>query len=109
MADVADRWRRWERTRRMGRRRYVWLVGVCGWGLSVGALWSVAFCYYVDAPLPFWAVLPVALVGFSVGGYVWGAVTWWWSERGFRAAQHAAEAESGAASDHDGTTPPSGS
>jgi hypothetical protein len=41
MADVAERWRRWERPRQIGRRRYIWLVGVCGWGLSVALLW---FC-----------------------------------------------------------------
>jgi hypothetical protein len=38
MADVAERWR--ERTRQRGRR-YIWLVGVCGWGLSVAVLWFV--------------------------------------------------------------------
>lgn len=101
MAEVAERWRRWERTRQMGRGRFVWSVGVCGWGVPVGVLWSIAFWYVTTPRPPLWGVLPVALVVFPMGGYLWGAAMWWRAERGYRAARRGADAEPAAAPDRD--------
>ncbi len=40
MADTPDCWKRWERTRRGGRKRFMWFYGFCGWGISCGILVS---------------------------------------------------------------------
>jgi hypothetical protein len=66
----------------MGRTRYVWLVGVLGWGLAMG------FCVpLVVAAVGFWIPvvpgperLPVllawSLILFPIGGYFVGVCTW---------------------------------
>ena len=64
----------------MGRTRYIWLVGVLGWGVATGSMWAVAM-----AAMQGWDRLPVllaiALVGFPIGGYFFGAWVWKASSR----------------------------
>lgn len=102
MEEVVDHWQQWERTRQKVRRRFIWLFGVCGWGLSVGVLWSVAFWYLMIPQPTFWLVLPLAVVGFSFGGYLWGAAMWWLAERWYRATRRTQEAEPLASPDRPG-------
>lgn len=68
-------YRQWETTRARGRDRYIWTVGVMGWGMTTGILWAVAM-----SAMSGWDHLPVlfplALIGFAGGGYVFGAITW---------------------------------
>ena len=83
---------RWEKTRRMGRTRYIWLVGVLGWGVATGTMWAVAM-----AAMRGWDRLPVllaiALVGFPLGGYFFGMWTWKVSESQYQKALTAREEE----------------
>jgi hypothetical protein len=76
---------RWAKTRQMGRTRFVWLVGVLGWGVSVGIGWSLAM-----AAVNGWdrlpVLLPIALIGFPIGGYFFGTLTWRWSEKQYEQA-----------------------
>jgi hypothetical protein len=66
---------RWSETRRMERSRYIWRYGVLGWGLSVGVIWAL-----VMSALQGWErlpiLLPLALIGFPIGGYFFGVCTW---------------------------------
>lgn len=77
---------RWEKTRRMGRPRFVLLVGVLYWGVLTGLLWSVAM-----AAIQGWdrlpTLLPIALVGFPVGGFFFGAYVWKASEKQYLEAR----------------------
>lgn len=76
---------KWAKIRQMGRRRYVWLFGVAGWGLTTAVFWSVLMAY-----LKGWDQLPVflilALIGFPIGGYFYGRLMWKWSEASFQRA-----------------------
>ena len=76
---------RWEKTRKMGRTKFVWLVGVLGWGVGTGSLWAVA-----TAALRNWEDLPrllaLALVGFPIGGYFFGTLVWKSSESRYQKA-----------------------
>jgi hypothetical protein len=76
---------RWEKTRKMGRARYIWLVGVLGWGVATGSMWAVAM-----AAMQGWERLPVllamALVGFPIGGYFFGMWVWKASESQYQQA-----------------------
>ena len=66
---------RWERVRSMGRRRYIWLHGVVGWGVSVAFAWSLVMAWkegWDQLPI----LLPIALVLFPFGGYFFGAIMW---------------------------------
>jgi hypothetical protein len=77
---------RWEKTRRMGRMRYIWLVGVLGWGVATGSMWAIAM-----AAMQGWerlpVLLPLALVGFPIGGYFFGAWVWKASEAQYQQAK----------------------
>ncbi len=66
---------RWARLREMGRRRYIWIHGVLGWGVSVAIAWSVSIAWdegWDRLPI----LLPIALVLFPFGGYFFGAIMW---------------------------------
>jgi hypothetical protein len=77
---------RWEKTRQMGRTRFIWLQGVLAWGVTVGVMWAVA----MTAVRGEWDRLPIllaiALVGFPIGGYFFGALMWKTSEAAYRKA-----------------------
>jgi|GEM_PF-5222523 len=58
----------------LARRRFIFRRGVLGFGLSTGVLWAAAMAWH--GPGPFWAYLLVALAGFPLGGWLWGAILW---------------------------------
>lgn len=65
----------WERTRMMGRKRYIWTFGVGFWGVFTGFFWAVGMSVLNGMEqLPF--LLSLALVVFPAAGYIFGAVTW---------------------------------
>jgi hypothetical protein len=76
---------RWAKTRQIGRTAHIWRCGVLGWGLPVGIIWAVAM-----AAIQGWdrlpILLPVALIGFPIGGYFFGVWTWRTSEKAYRKA-----------------------
>jgi len=59
----------------MGRTRYVWLIGIAGWGLTTGMLWSLLMSFRQG-----WDQLPLNLVLgviiFPIGGYFLGQWMW---------------------------------
>lgn len=88
MGMTPDQIKQWSKTRRMGRTRYVWLYGVLRWGLTVGVVWAV-----VMAAFQGWERLPIllalAVVGFPMGGYLFGVVTWRQNEGQYEQAKRA--------------------
>jgi hypothetical protein len=66
---------RWRKTREMGRRRYTMVYGMLLWGISSGLLWAIAMSWMVG-----WDRLPLyllgALIGFPIGGVLWGRLMW---------------------------------
>ena len=78
-----DKWKRWEKTRAKGRKRFIWLHGVVGWGVTVAIFWS----FWMGATRgwdQFPLLLSVALVAFPIGGYFWGAGMWRSFERRYQ-------------------------
>ena len=71
---------KWARTRRLGRKRFVWLYGVLGWGVPTAVLFSLLRAYAEGwEQLP--VILAISLAIFPLGGVVFGRVMWWWLER----------------------------
>lgn len=75
--------RHWEALRATGRRRFVWGVGVLGWGVVNALLWAVTFelvrggFLRQSFSLAGWLkILATALVLFPAGGYLWGVWVW---------------------------------
>jgi hypothetical protein len=73
MKDQATKWRRWEKTRAMGETRFVWLVGVLGWGLLTATLVSGLMIGFRDRSM---TIIPFAFVVFPIWGYFWGVRFW---------------------------------
>lgn len=67
---------KWSVIRSKGKSRYIWLHGVVLWGWPTALLWTLFTC-----SLQGWdkisLYLPVALICFSIGGFVAG--TWGWA------------------------------
>ena len=63
------------RARRLGRKKFVWLYGVLGWGVPTAVLFSLLRAYAEG-----WETLPVmlaiSLAVFPLGGIVFGRVMW---------------------------------
>lgn len=79
-----------ERLRRMGRRTYILRYGVILWGGLTGLLWAAAMPFVVEN-WSFWIGLVLALVGFPIGGYFWGAWMWRNMERQWAGNDEAGE------------------
>ena len=84
---------KWQRTRAMGRKRFVWLIGVGLWGGLMFLFCTPALFYSMSKfpPRsqnhlihPSLSELGAILLSCLAGGYLWGAGTWRLSERMYR-------------------------
>ena len=71
---------RWARVRVRGKKRYFWLSGVIGWGISMGIL--VGAINRLGGTS--WVQSASSLVLLPIGGYFWDFFMWHWMERRFR-------------------------
>jgi hypothetical protein len=71
---------KWQSVRQQGRRRYIFLHGVLGWGVPT-ALLSTVIGSLLGAPGPVLGRLAIALVAFSLTGIWFGARMWSDGER----------------------------
>lgn len=71
----------WEPIARRGKRRFVIVNGMLGWGLSTGVLWAITMTALDPERSSFLVRLGLALVLFPLGGIAWGAATWSLTER----------------------------
>jgi hypothetical protein len=66
----------------MGRTRYVWLIGVLGWGLTMGICLPLVVAAVGSwlPVVPSWDQLPFlftrSLIICPIGGYFFGLFTW---------------------------------
>ena len=88
MSHRQERIEKWSRTRQMGMVKYIFYFGIIGWGLVTGVMWGVlmslmdGFSFTSDNLRTF----IVGMIIFPIGGILFGAVMWWWSEREYRKA-----------------------
>lgn len=81
MKNLDGQLQRWEKTRRMGRNRFIWRFGVLYWGVFTGIVCSLAmWCVTGRSDSLFLYLIP-ALVLFPIGGYFWGWYVWQKSEK----------------------------
>lgn len=67
---------KWERVRAKGKRRFVLMRGVLGWGLGTAILSSVLLAIEGVPSFHLWPGLPIAVLVFAAGGYFWGSWVW---------------------------------
>ena len=97
MLEGMESWVKWERTRRNGRSRFLWIFGVLGFGMTTGIIGSVIM--YLDMsgimgrrhPVPELAILPLLVCPF--GGYLWGVMMWHTVDSKYLSARKKAESE----------------
>jgi len=70
----------WQKTRKLGRRRFIIRYGVLRWGLCTALLWSTLM-YFWNEPGQFWVTLGIGVALFPIGGYGWAAAMWRINER----------------------------
>jgi hypothetical protein len=75
---------KWQKTRQLGRTKFIWIYGVVLWGITTGVLWTmfmVAFFLWLggaDVSLskhPLF-LMTLNVIGFMYGGYFWGKMVW---------------------------------
>ncbi len=71
---------RWEKTRTIGKLRFILVYGVVIWGLITAALYSV-ITYFWQHPEPWYSVFITSFIVFPVMGIVWGLLVWHFSEK----------------------------
>ena len=70
----AKSYRRWQKSREGGKKRYVLLFGVLFWGLLTALLFSMLPLLFGN---PFdWLKATIAFALFPVGGIFWGSYMW---------------------------------
>lgn len=88
--DVEEKHREaWLQIKAMGKRRYVWRVGVLRWGLVVFAIWTPLMLMvgprtHKLSSGEIAAVIIVSLFLWTVGGYVFGNWMWRMMESKYR-------------------------
>lgn len=76
MSDFANR----SKLAKLGRNRFVLLVGVLGWGVPTAILFVVLQCLQ-EGWDSFLVQLVIALIIFPLGGLAWGLLMWKMMER----------------------------
>ena len=79
------RMQRWARTRAKGRKRFIVIYGVLGWGISTAISMSV-FMWLITPTFNPYITIPLSVVIFSLGGILWGRNMWRESEKVFLSA-----------------------
>lgn len=79
---------KWAETRKMGRKKFVWIRGVLYWGVSTSVLWTMLSFYLdsefdivINSNINHLGRFIIFLLVFSVIGYFWGSYIWRVSER----------------------------
>ena len=71
----------WDAVRARGRRRYILMSGVLGWGLPMAFGVVLGEELLLDRPGPFLGRLAISLVMFLLGGFWFGRKMWADNER----------------------------
>lgn len=74
---------RWEKTRAMGRTRYVIWYGFLLWGFGTGLLWAIMMTG-IQGWDRLWNNLAWGLIGFPIGGLLFGSMMWKLQEANYR-------------------------
>lgn len=74
---------RWQKIREQGPLRFIVFRGMLGWGVTTALLWCGLMTVFTERE--FLPLLTAALIGFPIGGLIWGGAMWFMAERQLRA------------------------
>jgi hypothetical protein len=70
---------RWQKIHEQGPLRFIVVRGMLGWGLITAVLWCGLMMVFTERE--FLPLLTAALIGFPIGGLVWGGAMWFMAEK----------------------------
>ena len=77
---------KWETTRAKGKKRFVWVNGFIGWGITTAILWSLAM-QFIQPSIDILVRPLIALALFPLGGLLWAHFVWWATEKKYLEAK----------------------
>ena len=78
--------KKWEKIRKTGKNKYIFIYCVLGWGGGVAISWTILMFFKVSSDRTlskFISILIEALIMFPIGGYVLELISWCRSERAY--------------------------
>ncbi|WP_410511501.1 hypothetical protein PaeBR_15610 [Paenibacillus sp. BR2-3] len=77
---------KWEKTRTKGKKRFLIINGIVGWGISTALLFTLISSFFdhqytIIFDKDFIMDLVTSLIIFPVGGLFWGLWVWSWMEK----------------------------
>jgi len=78
---------KWEKIRSKGKKRFIWVNGGLGWGVSTAVIWSIIMELYQPST-EIWIRPLIALMIFPIGGVAFGHLTWNYSEKKYAALKN---------------------
>ncbi len=73
---------KWQSIRLKGKRNFILIRGVIGWGGMTAALWLI-FSQISGSPLPI-SIIVAGIIFLPAAGGIWGWMVWNSSERQFK-------------------------
>lgn len=77
---------KWEKTRTKGKKRFLWINGFIGWGVTTAILWSI-FMEVSQPSEDVWIRPVIALILFPIGGLAWAHFVWKHTEKQYVASK----------------------
>lgn len=82
MKDECEKYKKWEITRRKGKKRFMIINGALAWGIPTAVLWILGMSY-MNPEFSTLFMSIVALIVFPIGGLLWGKFMWEWTEKAY--------------------------
>ncbi|MCK5306367.1 MAG: hypothetical protein KAJ66_04470 [Candidatus Omnitrophica bacterium] len=76
--------KRWEWIRRPGKKHFIWVRCVLGWGVLTAVLYSIITS--ILNMQAFFTILPIAVIVFPIGGIFIGSWAWNITEKKYKRA-----------------------
>ncbi len=74
---------KWEKTRKIGKKKFIFYYGVLFWGLLTGFLFPIIGLILFKKPLSLGDFI-ISLIIFPLGGILFGLMVWHSSEKNFQ-------------------------
>ncbi len=79
--------RRWEKMRKFGKWKYIFLIGTLGYGGIMFVVSLLVNGFYLSLKDDMRAILLVVnFILWGLGGTLFGFLTWWFNERAYKKA-----------------------
>jgi hypothetical protein len=79
-----DKFKKWEKIRKLGIVKFTLLYGVLLWGVPVGTFWYLIMQFFIHDEISLYYTLVLTLIICPIGGLVFGKLMWQFSENTYK-------------------------